>query len=86
MAAQQYPLILPDLGAGQMPITVSLWLVEPGDEVSEGDRLIEVLFGSVSVDLPAPASGILAETLVDEDDVLTVGQVLGVIRSIEGTR
>jgi pyruvate/2-oxoglutarate dehydrogenase complex dihydrolipoamide acyltransferase (E2) component len=85
MAAQRYPLILPDLGAGEMPIAVSLWLVEPGDEVSEGDRLIEVLFGSVSVDLPAPASGILAETLVDEDAVLFVGQVLGVIRSIDDT-
>ena len=78
-----HPLTLPDLGAGDMPVTVSLWLVEVGDEVSEGDRLLEVLFGSASVDLPAPVSGILVETLVDEDDVLTIGQALGTIACVE---
>ena len=66
-----------------MPISVSLWLVEVGDEVSEGDRLLEVLFGGASVDLPAPASGILVQTLVGEDDVLSVGQTLGVIAESE---
>ena len=72
---------LPELGAGEMPIVVSLWLVEVGDEVTEGDRLIEVCFGAASVDVPAPVSGRLVEALVAEDDVLQVGQKLGVIRA-----
>jgi pyruvate/2-oxoglutarate dehydrogenase complex dihydrolipoamide acyltransferase (E2) component len=79
----RYTLTLPELGAGEMPVTASLWLVEVGDEVSEGDRLLEVCFGAVSVDLPAPASGVLVEMLVAEDDVLRVGQELGVIESFE---
>jgi 2-oxoglutarate dehydrogenase E2 component (dihydrolipoamide succinyltransferase) len=76
-------LTLPELGAGEMPITVSLWLVEVGDEVTEGDRLLEVCFGAVSVDIPAPLGGMLIEALVAEDDVLQVGQQLGVIRASE---
>jgi pyruvate/2-oxoglutarate dehydrogenase complex dihydrolipoamide acyltransferase (E2) component len=80
MTGQRHELNLPDLGAGDMPIAVSLWLVDVGDEVSEGDRLVEVLFGSVSVDLPSPANGVLIETRVDEDEVIRTGQVLGVIR------
>jgi pyruvate dehydrogenase E2 component (dihydrolipoamide acetyltransferase) len=76
-------LTLPELGAGEMLITASLWLVEVGDEVSEGDRLLEVCFGAASVDLPAPASGVLVETLVAEDDVLGVGQELAIIESFE---
>ncbi len=80
---KQHRLTLPELGAGEMPITASLWLVEVGDEVSEGDRLLEVCFGAVSVDLPAPASGVLVEMLVAEDDVLRVGQGLGVIESFD---
>ena len=80
---QRHALILPELGAGKMPVTVSLWLVQPGEEVTVGDRLLEVCFGAASVDLPAPASGRLVETFVAEDDVLTVGQVLGIVESID---
>ena len=80
MPGQRHELTLPDLGSGDLPVTVSLWLVDVGDEVSQGDRLLEVLFGSVSVDLPSPASGVLIETRVDEDEVIHTGQVLGVVR------
>jgi 2-oxoglutarate dehydrogenase E2 component (dihydrolipoamide succinyltransferase) len=82
-AASRHVLTLPELGAGEMPVVASVWLVEVGDEVTEGDRLLEVCFGAASVDLPAPASGVLVETLVSEDDVLTVGQELGVIHGSE---
>ena len=82
-ASRQHVLTLPELGAGEMPVTVSLWLVEVGQEVTEGDRLLEVCFGAASVDLPAPASGILVEALVAEDDELAVGQALGLIESRE---
>ena len=82
MSHTLHELTLPELGAGQMPITVSLWLVDVGDEVCEGDRVLEVLFGGVSVDLPAPVGGVLVQTLVGEDDVIAVGQTLGVIAEL----
>ena len=72
-------LTLPDLDLDNLPIRASLWLVEPGSEVTEGDRILEVLAGEVTVDLPSPASGILIETLVSEDDELYAGQRLAVI-------
>ena len=72
-------LTLPDLDLGLIPVRVSLWLVETGSEVSEGDRLLEVMAGEVTVDLPSPASGLLVETLVIEDDELHAGQELAVI-------
>ena len=62
-----------------VPIRVSLWLVGRGARVTEGEPLLEVLAGPATVDLPAPADGILAETLVAEEDRLAVGQRLGVI-------
>ncbi|HEX3871713.1 MAG TPA: biotin/lipoyl-containing protein [Pirellulales bacterium] len=78
----RHELVLPDLGVDE--VTVSLWLVEVGSAVIEGDRLLEVLADGVSVDLPSPASGTLTELLVAEDDPLTVAQVLGVIESPDG--
>jgi pyruvate/2-oxoglutarate dehydrogenase complex dihydrolipoamide acyltransferase (E2) component len=47
--------------------------------VTEGDRLLEVVAGSVTVDLPSPASGSLLDTLVSEDEPLVIGQLLAVV-------
>jgi pyruvate/2-oxoglutarate dehydrogenase complex dihydrolipoamide acyltransferase (E2) component len=74
-------LILPELGLDDLPITASLWLVEPGCSVSAGDPLLEVLAGPITVDLPAPADGVLAETLVEENETLVVGQRLALIEA-----
>ncbi len=76
---QRHELRLPELAFRETPITVSLWLVDRGVRVTEGDRLIEILAGAATIDLPAPASGVLADTFVVEDETLHVGQLLGVI-------
>jgi pyruvate/2-oxoglutarate dehydrogenase complex dihydrolipoamide acyltransferase (E2) component len=77
----RHELLLPDLGLAEQEIVVSLWLVRAGSEVSLGDRLIEVLADGVTVDLPAPASGVVIEMLVAEDEPIRVGQTLGIIES-----
>ena len=73
-----HELRLPELGIAG-PARLSVWLVEDGSEVTQGDRLVEVLAGSATVDLPAPASGVLRQTLTAEDELVVTGQVLGVI-------
>ena len=77
-------LILPDLGIDGVPVVASLWLVEAGSRVAAGDPLLEVLAGAATVDLPAPADGVLIEALVEEDEVLEVGQRLAVVESEVG--
>ena len=81
MPEVQHRLVMPDLDMPNVTVVASGWLVEPGSEVVEGDRLLEVLAGAVTIDLPAPASGVLAEQLVSEDDELHVGQVLAIVTS-----
>jgi pyruvate/2-oxoglutarate dehydrogenase complex dihydrolipoamide acyltransferase (E2) component len=76
---QRHELRLPDLGLPGHEATVSLWLVEPGSEVVEGDRVVEVLVANATVDLPAPASGVLEESFVDEDEPVAAGQLLGIV-------
>jgi pyruvate/2-oxoglutarate dehydrogenase complex dihydrolipoamide acyltransferase (E2) component len=77
----RHNLVVPDLGLGSRHVTLSLWLVELGAEVTEGDRLVELSADSVTVDLPAPASGRFVESLAVEDEEIAVGQVLGVVES-----
>ena len=74
-------LHLPDFELSGVPLAVSAWHAKPGQRVIEGDRLIEVTAGDVTIDLDAPASGILAEQCVKIDESLTVGQLLARIQT-----
>jgi len=71
--------VLPDLGLESSAVVSGGWLIGPGQTVVEGDHLLEVHSNSVSVQLPAPASGRLLRTLVREGDWLNPGQRLAVI-------
>lgn len=79
MPAEQHVMRLPDLGLGETPLVASLWLVRRGSEVTAGDRVLEVLAGDVTVDLSSPASGILREVLVEDDQPIKVDQPLAII-------
>lgn len=81
MSANRHVLCLPELGLGETSVVASTWLVAKGREVSEGDRVLEILAGEVTVDLSAPAGGILIEKLVADDEPVIVGQPLAVIES-----
>lgn len=73
------PLLLADFDLGETPIRACSWLAEAGSRVMQGDRLLEVVAGEVTIDLAAPASGRLARRCVGPDELLTVGQVLAMI-------
>lgn len=75
------PIVLPELGAS--PVRLSLWYSLPGDTVFAGDRLVEVVVAGATFDVSAPATGRLIERHAWPRDVLTPGQVLGVMESEE---
>jgi pyruvate/2-oxoglutarate dehydrogenase complex dihydrolipoamide acyltransferase (E2) component len=74
-------LRLPDLDLGEISITASAWHAAVGQRVVEGDRLLEVLAGDVTVDLPCSVTGLLVERCAQIDDRLAVGQVVAVIET-----
>jgi pyruvate/2-oxoglutarate dehydrogenase complex dihydrolipoamide acyltransferase (E2) component len=71
------PVLLPDLGADS--VRLSVWFADPGDRVYEGDRLVEVRLGGATFDVPAPATGRLAERRAFPNDRLAPRQVLGIV-------
>jgi pyruvate/2-oxoglutarate dehydrogenase complex dihydrolipoamide acyltransferase (E2) component len=83
LAMPQVPLKLADLDLGKVPVLACSWLVDHGSNVVQGDRLLEVLAGEVTVDLPAPASGRLVQRCVGPEDRLEIGQLLAVIQTTE---
>lgn len=76
----RYEVKLPDLGdEAADEATVSYWLVEEGDEVSESDDLVEMTTDKAAFSVPAPKSGVLLEKLVEEGEDIAVGDVLCVL-------
>jgi len=75
---------LPELGedAGD-EATVSYLYFEPGDSVKEGDDFLEMATDKATFNVPAPAAGVLKKYVVGEDDVVAVGDVLGILE-VEG--
>lgn len=56
---------------------VRAWLRKPGDAVAENDPLVELETDKVTQEVPAPASGVLAEILLDTDAEALPGALLG---------
>lgn len=71
------PITVPELGSDRA--TFSLWHVQVGDRVTEGDRVAELLIPGAVFDVSAPVSGVLAERTAQPNDALTTGQVLGAV-------
>jgi 2-oxoisovalerate dehydrogenase E2 component (dihydrolipoyl transacylase) len=65
---------MPQLGESVTEGTIGSWLVQPGQQVSKFDSLVEVITDKVTAEVPAPASGTVGELLATEGQRLTVGE------------
>jgi pyruvate dehydrogenase E2 component (dihydrolipoamide acetyltransferase) len=72
-------VILPALGMAQETGKIVRWLKAEGEQVAEGETLAEVETDKATVDLPAPASGMLANVAAAAGDDIPVGQVIAEI-------
>jgi pyruvate dehydrogenase E2 component (dihydrolipoamide acetyltransferase) len=67
---------LPDLGEGIHEGEVLAVLVSVGDEVKEGDPILEMETDKAAVEIPSPFTGSVKEILVKPGDLVNVGDVL----------
>ncbi|WP_328860311.1 2-oxoglutarate dehydrogenase, E2 component, dihydrolipoamide succinyltransferase [Streptomyces sp. NBC_00306] len=78
-SAEGTDVVLPALGESVTEGTVTRWLKEVGDSVEADEPLLEVSTDKVDTEIPAPASGVLLEITVAEDETAEVGAKLAVI-------
>lgn len=72
---------LPELGEGVEGGEVVEVRVAPGDQVQEGQGLLEVEAGKSTLEVPAPASGRISQVLVKKGDSVQTGQLLFLLES-----
>jgi 2-oxoglutarate dehydrogenase E2 component (dihydrolipoamide succinyltransferase) len=75
---------VPALGESVVEATVGQWFKQPGDAVSADEPLVELETDKVTVEVPAPASGVLSEIVVKQGDTVAVGALLGAISEGDG--
>ena len=70
---------VPALGESVTEAIVGKWLKEAGDSVNADEPLVELETDKVTVEVNAPASGVLGEIKAAEGTTVAVGAVLGAI-------
>jgi len=70
---------VPTLGESVTEATVGKWFKQPGDAVAVDEPLVELETDKVTLEVPAPAAGILSEVAVKDGDTVAVGALLGQI-------
>lgn len=69
-------VIMPALEMTQESGRLVSWLKSEGETVSKGEPIMEIETDKVTIEIEAPASGILGGVLVKENDVVPVGQTI----------
>jgi 2-oxoglutarate dehydrogenase E2 component (dihydrolipoamide succinyltransferase) len=70
---------VPPLGESLVDAVVGTWLKGEGDAVNRGDVLLELETDKVNLEVAATDDGVLGKIEKSEGDVVTVGELLGVI-------
>ena len=52
------------------------WLVKEGDEIKEGQPLVEVETDKALAEIPSPRTGVILKILAKEKEIVKVGQVI----------
>jgi 2-oxoglutarate dehydrogenase E2 component (dihydrolipoamide succinyltransferase) len=75
---------VPTLGESVTEATIGKWFKKAGDAVAVDEPLVELETDKVTIEVPAPAAGVLSEIAVKDGETVAVGAVLGQIKEGAG--
>ena len=72
---------VPTLGESVTSATVARWMKKPGEPVAADEPLVELETDKVTVEVNAPAAGVLADIAAPEGAEVEVGALLGMVEA-----
>ncbi|HYS47545.1 MAG TPA: biotin/lipoyl-containing protein, partial [Xanthobacteraceae bacterium] len=75
---------VPTLGESVTEATIGRWFKKAGEAVVVDEPLVELETDKVTIEVPAPAAGVLAEILAKDGDTVAPGALLGQIKEGAG--
>ena len=79
----EYKLLLPAMGESVEEATITQWLKNEGDFIESDDAVVEIATDKVDSEVPSEISGKLLKKLVEENQVVRVGEPLAIIETDE---
>src|SRR6188768_2365542 len=70
---------VPTLGESVTEATIGKWFKKPGDAVAVDEPLVELETDKVTIEVPAPAAGVLGDIVAKDGETVAVGALLGQI-------
>jgi len=77
---------VPTLGESVTEATVATWFKKPGDAVEVDEMLCELETDKVTVEVPAPAAGVLGDIIAAEGETVGVDALLATLTEGEGAK
>ena len=77
----KYFLKLPKMGESIAEATLIKWLKKEGDTIDIDESVVEIATDKVDSDIPSEVKGVLKEKKFSENDVIKVGEIIGVIET-----
>jgi 2-oxoglutarate dehydrogenase E2 component (dihydrolipoamide succinyltransferase) len=71
---------VPTLGESVTEATIGRWFKKAGDPVAVDEPLVELETDKVTIEVPAPSGGVLAEIVAKDGETVAVGALLGQIK------
>ena len=75
------PILMPNLGNEIDEAQIDEWFKTEGDMVTEGEQIVLITTPKVTMEIEAPATGILKKILIPADELAAVGSTLGIIET-----
>jgi 2-oxoglutarate dehydrogenase E2 component (dihydrolipoamide succinyltransferase) len=75
---------VPTLGESVTEATIGKWFKKPGEAVAVDEPLVELETDKVTIEVPAPAAGVLGDIAAKDGDTVAVGALLGQIKEGAG--
>jgi 2-oxoglutarate dehydrogenase E2 component (dihydrolipoamide succinyltransferase) len=75
---------VPTLGESVTEATIGKWFKKAGEAVAVDEPLVELETDKVTIEVPAPAAGVLSDIVVKDGETVAVGALLGQIKEGAG--
>src|SRR5471032_3209709 len=75
---------VPTLGESVTEATIGKWFKKAGEAVAVDEPLVELETDKVTIEVPAPAAGVLSDIAAKDGETVAVGALLGQIREGAG--
>ena len=74
-------MVMPQMGESITEATILKWHKSVGEEVKQDETIVEISTDKVDSEIPSPATGVLAELLVEEGSTVPVKSVIAIIQT-----